>query len=113
MDLTVSTRTVGEFTVVDVSGEVDVVSAPTLRQLLNQAIVEGGTRLVVDLTQVPFLDSTGLGVLVGRLKVVRQQEGELRLVIASDRLLRNFKITGLDKVFPIFPTAKEAAADVS
>lgn len=111
MDLTVRTRTVGDFTVVAVSGEVDVVSAPTLRQLLNEAISEGGSRLVVDLTDVPFLDSTGLGVLVGRLKTVRQQEGELRLVISSDRLLRNFSITGLDKVFRIFPTAEEAAAD--
>lgn len=111
MDLTVRTRTVGDFTVVAVSGEVDVISAPTLRQLLNDAIAEGGTRVVADLTDVPFLDSTGLGVLVGRLKTVRQQDGELRLVIASDRLVRNFQITGLDKVFEIFPTVEEAVAD--
>lgn len=111
LDLTVRTRTVGDFTVVAVSGEVDVVAAPTLRQLLNEAIADGGKRLVVDLTDVPFLDSTGLGVLVGRLKVIRQQGGELRLVIASDRLLRNFRITGLDKVFGIFPTAQDAVAD--
>ncbi len=110
MELTVQTSAVGDFTVVAVSGEVDIVTAPTLRQLLNQAIDDGGPRLVVDLTAVPFLDSTGLGVLVGRLKVARQAGGDLRLVLTSERLLRNFKITGLDTVFKIFPTAKEATA---
>ncbi|CAG7571681.1 anti-sigma B factor antagonist [Barrientosiimonas humi] len=113
MNLDVSTREVGDVTVVAIAGEVDVFSAPALRDEMNRVIAEGRTRLVADLTDVPFLDSTGLGVLVGRLKAVRQQQGELRLVIASDRLLRNFSITGLDKVFRIYPTADKALADLS
>lgn len=113
MELTVRNGAVGEFMVVTVSGEVDVVTAPALRQQIAEVIADGNDRVVADLTDVPFLDSTGLGVLVGRLKVLRQQGGDLRLVITSDRVLRNFQITGLDKVFQIFPTVQEATTDAS
>ncbi|KNX36127.1 anti-sigma factor antagonist [Luteipulveratus halotolerans] len=113
MDLTVTTRDEGDVTVVTLAGEVDVFSAPTLRDEMSTVIARGGTRLLADLTDVPFLDSTGLGVLVGRLKTVRVQDGELRLVISSDRVLRNFQITGLDKVFRIYPTVEEGLADMT
>lgn len=110
MDLTATTREVGEVTVVTLVGEIDVYTAPELRQHLTAIIAGGHERLVLDLTDVPFLDSTGLGVLVGRLKVLRQQGGDLDLVISSERVLRNFSITGLDKVFAIHPSAEAALA---
>ena len=85
MDLSVSSSERGDVTVVHVAGEIDVYTAPLLREVLDKQIAAGRTKLVVDLEQVTFMDSTGLGVLVGRLKLVRGQNGSLRIVSAQDR----------------------------
>ncbi|GGL42234.1 STAS domain-containing protein [Phycicoccus endophyticus] len=108
MELSVTTSRRDDIGIVTVEGEVDVHSAAQLRQALDAEVAEGRTRLVVDLDAVSFLDSTGLGVLVGRLKLVRNSSGWLRLVCTSERILRVFRITGLDKVFGIFGTVEEA-----
>ncbi|KYH46402.1 STAS domain-containing protein [Branchiibius sp. NY16-3462-2] len=100
-------------TVISLAGEADVSTAARLREELVRAVGEGGPAYVVDLSRVPFLDSTALGVLVGRLKAVRSAGGDLVLVTDDQRLLRNFGITGLDKVFRIFPTIGEATAALS
>ena len=74
-------------------------------------LVSGGKyHLVVDMEGVDFLDSTGLGVLVGGLKRVRAHEGSLRLVCTQERILKIFRITGLTKVFPIHASVDEALA---
>lgn len=101
MDLTLTTRSDNEGAIVEVGGEVDVFTAPKLRDLLASLTEEGQTRLIVDLQQVQFLDSTGLGVLVGSLKRIRNRGGSLELVCSQPRLLKIFKITGLDTVFTI------------
>ena len=108
MELSVTTSHHDDVSVVTVEGEVDVYTAAQLRQTLDQEIADGPTRLVVDLDAVSFLDSTGLGVLVGRLKTVRNSSGWLRIVCTSDRILRVFRITGLDKVFGIHGTLDDA-----
>lgn len=110
MKLTVSTNDLGEVTVVTVAGEVDVYTAPQLRSALEERIAAGRTALVVDLQDVGFLDSTGLGVLVGRLKGLKQVDGWLAAVCSDERILRLFGITGLDRVLPIFDTVDEALA---
>ncbi|GIL35253.1 STAS domain-containing protein [Phycicoccus sp. DTK01] len=110
MELSVTTSHHDDVSVVTVEGEVDVYTAAQLRQTLDQEIADGHTRLVVDLDAVSFLDSTGLGVLVGRLKTVRNSSGWLRIVCTSDRILRVFRITGLDKVFGIHGTLDDALA---
>lgn len=110
MDLSLSTRTVGDHTVVEVGGEIDVYTAPKLRECLVELVNEGNYNLVVDMEGVDFLDSTGLGVLVGGLKRVRANEGSLRLVCNQERILKIFRITGLTKVFPIHTSVDEAAA---
>jgi len=110
MELSVSTRAVASYTVLEVAGEIDVYTAPQLRERLI-ALVEGGARyVVVDLSGVEFLDSTGLGVLVGALKRLRGVNGELRLVCAHERLLKIFRITGLDRVFALYDTVATATA---
>lgn len=100
-------------TVISLVGEADVSNAARLREELVRAVGDGGPAYVVDLSRVPFLDSTALGVLVGRLKAVRSAGGDLVLVTDDQRLLRNFAITGLDKVFRIFPAISEATAALS
>jgi anti-sigma B factor antagonist len=108
VDLSLSTRTVGDRTVVEVGGEIDVYTAPKLREQLVELVNDGSFHLVVDMEGVDFLDSTGLGVLVGGLKKVRAQDGSMSLICAQDRLLKIFRITGLAKVFTIH--ADEASA---
>ncbi|WP_411284976.1 STAS domain-containing protein [Lapillicoccus sp.] len=110
MDLDISTSQRDHHTVVHVGGEIDVYTAPALRERLDEEIERGEHDLVVDLSEVTFMDSTGLGVLVGRLKLIRVHEGAMRLVCDYDRVLKVFTITGLDKVFEIFPTVDEALA---
>lgn len=110
MDLTLSTREVGGRTIVAVGGEIDVYTAPKLRDTITELVVAGSYQLVIDMTAVEFLDSTGLGVLVGGLKKVRAHQGSLELVCNSDRLLKIFKITGLAKVFVIHESAETALA---
>lgn len=94
--------------VLAVQGEVDVATAPRLRERLISLVNEGRNRIVVDLEGVDFLDSTGLGVLVGALKRVRTQDGELGLVCTEGRILKVFEITGLTKVFPMYQSLDEA-----
>lgn len=108
MDLSVSTREQGGRTIVEVGGEIDVYTAPTLRDRLNSLVAEGHHHLVVDMQGVEFLDSTGLGVLVGGLKRVRSHDGSLRLVCSDERILKVFRITGLTKVFQIHETVEAA-----
>ncbi|MDX6285929.1 MAG: anti-sigma factor antagonist [Frankiales bacterium] len=110
MDLSLATRTEGDRTVVSVGGEIDVYTAPKLREQLIDLVSAGNYHLVVDMESVDFLDSTGLGVLVGGLKRVRAHDGSLELVCTQERILKIFRITGLTKVFPIHASVDEAIA---
>ena len=110
VDLSVSSSEQGAVTIVHVAGEIDVYTAPLLREVLDKQVAAGRTDLVVDLEKVTFMDSTGLGVLVRRLKLVRGQNGTLRIVSGQERILKVFKITGLDKVFHIYPSVGDATA---
>jgi anti-sigma B factor antagonist len=94
--------------VVEVGGEIDVYTAPRLREKIVELVDAGHYQLVVDMEGVDFLDSTGLGVLVGGLKRVRAHDGSLHIVCTQERLLKIFRITGLTKVFPIYDTIDEA-----
>ena len=108
MDLSLSTRNEGDRTIVEVGGEIDVYTAPRLREQLVDLVADGKYHLVVDMERVDFLDSTGLGVLVGGLKRVRAHDGSLRLVCTQERILKIFRITGLTKVFGIHTSLEEA-----
>jgi anti-sigma B factor antagonist len=111
MELSLSARATAGYLILDVAGEIDVYTAPQLRERLI-ALVEGGARqVVVNLDRVEFLDSTGLGVLVGALKRLRGVGGELLLVCAQERLLKIFRITGLDRVFTLYESVDAATTD--
>ncbi len=92
------------------TGELDVYTAPKLRDKVIELLDEGALHLIVDLRGVEFLDSTGLGALVGSLNRLRTCKGSLHLAIDSDRIIRIFRITGLVSVFTIHPTVSDAIA---
>ena len=108
MNLDLETSKQGDSSVISLRGEIDVYTAPRLRQALID-LVEGGAKdIVVDMERVDFLDSTGLGVLVGGLKRVKSNEGDLKLVVTQDRIMKIFDITGLAKVFAMFASLGDA-----
>lgn len=108
MDLGLDVSENNGVTVLVVRGEVDVYTAPRLRERLVELASEGHYRIAVDLEAVDFLDSTGLGVLVGGLKRLRSHDGDLLLVCTQHRILKVFEITGLTKVFSIFDSVDAA-----
>ena len=110
MELGLDVQKVDSHAVVDVKGEIDVYTAPKLREKLIELVSEGSYEVVVNLEGVDFLDSTGLGVLVGGLKRVRNHDGSLQLVCTQEKILKIFRITGLTKVFPIHASVEEAVA---
>lgn len=89
-------------------GEVDVYTAPQLKERLIERIDAGCVNILVDMEDVGFIDSSGLGVLVGGLRRAKESSGAIRLVCTRDNILKIFRITGLDKVFPIFDTIEQA-----
>jgi anti-sigma B factor antagonist len=96
--------------VVEVEGEIDVYTAPRLRELLVDLVNKNTYQFVVNMEKVDFLDSTGLGVLVAGLKRMRTHNGSLDVVCTQERILKILRITGLTKVFGIYQTVDQAIA---
>src|SRR6059058_5233723 len=108
MDLGLDVTERNGYAILAVRGEVDVYTAPRFRERLIELVSEGRHKIVVDLEAVDFLDSTGLGVLVGGLKRLRSHDGDLTLVCTKSRILKVFEITGLTKVFSIYDSVDAA-----
>ncbi|MEI6624372.1 MAG: STAS domain-containing protein [Actinomycetes bacterium] len=108
MDLEISSSRRGGACVVTLVGEVDVYTAPALRISLVDATESGCSAIIVDMSDVDFIDSSGLGVLVSILKRVSEQDSTLTIVSDREIVLKVFRVTGLDRVFPIVPTLAEA-----
>lgn len=98
----------GDCAVLRVAGEVDVYTAPVLRERILDLAAKGAVHVIADMSRVDFLDSTGLGVLVGGLKRLREHDGSLTLVISATRILRLFEMTGLTRVFRAQPSVLAA-----
>ena len=113
MDLGLDVSERDGYTVLAVRGEVDVYTAPALRDRIADLLDSGQQQLVIDLGGVEFLDSTGLGVLVAGLNRAREVGGSLSLVCPQERVLKLFRITGLDEVFTVHSTVDEALASTS
>jgi anti-sigma B factor antagonist len=99
---------IGDCAVLQVTGEVDVYTAPILREQMRELAAKGAVHLIADLGQVDFLDSTGLGALVGGLKRLREARGSLALVTSTPRILRVFQITGLTKALAVQRSVADA-----
>lgn len=96
--------------VVELAGELDVYSAPQLRDVLAEAAARSAPLIVVDLAALEFMDSSGLGVLVAGWKRARAQGGRLSVAAPSARVARIFRTTGLDRALPVFATVAAAEA---
>ncbi|NLN75690.1 MAG: STAS domain-containing protein [Armatimonadetes bacterium] len=98
-----------ELPTVELQGEVDVYTAPKLKQQMIKLLESNTRELIIDLTKVDYLDSTALGVLIGGLRRIRERDGNMVLVCPNTRILRVFEITGLDKIFEIFTSLEDAS----
>ena len=98
--------------VISVAGEIHVTTAPEFSQRLNDAISAGTRGVVIDMSGVEFIDSTGLSVLLNGLRRVTRSDGRLALVVTNPTVLRLFEITKLDSTFDIQPTREAAIARV-
>jgi anti-sigma B factor antagonist len=98
--------------VIEVEGQIDLYSAPEFKERTKRVIDEGAKRVIVDLTAVTFMDSTGLGVLVGALKRLRAADASLLLVVTDYDIERLFELTGLDKSFKMYRSRDDALEDL-
>ncbi|NLE73884.1 MAG: STAS domain-containing protein [Actinobacteria bacterium] len=108
MELVIDKTTTDGALVIRVNGELDVYTAPQLKNALSEGASQGHHSLVIDLTCVGFLDSTALGVLVGGQKQMEAEAVRLSLVITDPNLAKIFRITGLDGLFEIYSSVSEA-----
>ena len=109
MNFDISTEQFGDDRyVISLSGEVDLYTAPEFKQQLLEVIGQGGKEVVVDFSNTTFIDSTTLGVLVGGVKRLRTNDGQLSLVCSDRNITKIFEITGLDRVFTIYQTRDDA-----
>jgi len=110
-DLNIHLRSSDDETqVFELQGSLDIATSPTVRAALLDAAERGQHRLVVDLSGLDFIDSTGLGALIGGQRRARENGGEVRLVAREGQILRLLRITGLLTVFPVYRTLEDALA---
>jgi anti-sigma B factor antagonist len=98
--------------VISLAGEVDLYTAPEFKQQLLEVIGQDATQVIVDFSNTTFIDATTLGVLVGGVKRLRTNGGQLALVCSDRNITKIFEITGLDRVFSIYATRDEAVAQI-
>lgn len=108
MEFTVDHRIHGDLTIVTVTGEIDVFTTPRLRESLLEMIENGAVHLILDFTDVTFLDSTGLGVLVGMFHRLRSRNGSMVIAGSGDRIRRVFYVTQLNKIFELYDSLDQA-----
>jgi anti-sigma B factor antagonist len=109
LDIKVNVReSEGDAYVVELGGEIDVYTSPKVKDAITELIDQGHYNLVINLEKVRYIDSTGLGVLIGGLKRVREHGGSVSLVCTNPQIRKIFDITGLVKIFGIYEDEAEA-----
>ena len=104
-------KTVGAAALVEVEGDVDMYSSPELRQTLQRLTSEKRRTIVLDLSGVDFMDSSGIATLVQTMKESRPFGGEIRLASPGGNVMRVLKLSNLTTLFRIFPTVDEACVE--
>lgn len=111
IELELETEKRNQWSVLRVTGDVDLFSAPQLRSAVYEIVESGQSQIAIDLSRVAFLDSTGLGVLVGALKRLREQNGTMVLLSPQKPVRRVLSVTGLDRIFTVVDQLNEAGVD--
>ena len=101
---------VADVQLIKVTGEIDVYTAPEFKSAVNKAIDAGSLNLVIDLTNVSYMDSSGFGILLGATKKVRPKGGTINLLGCSEAITRMLKITRLDTIFGMHGSMEDALA---
>ena len=111
MNIKTNTKALGELAkLIEVQGELDVYTSPKLKEAIADVVDNAKTNLVIDLNNVRYIDSTGLGVLIGTLKKIRENGSQMMLVCNVSQILSVFSITGLSKILTICDTVSAAEA---
>lgn len=101
MNLTINIDEKNKQAIMTLKGEIDIYTAPKLKEQLNELVGESKADVIVDLKGVTYMDSTGLGTFVSGLKHAKESDAKLKLIRANDRLIRLFQVTGLDSVIDV------------
>lgn len=101
----------GSYTEVSASGRLNMVSAPKLRTFVADVVASGSNRIVVNLRDTTFMDSSGLGALIGCLKAARQAGGDLRIAAVQPQVKMVLELTSMDRVLTSYASADEAFGD--
>ena len=109
MSVTIRSAAQPPWTVLSVTGDLDVVGAPELRQAVVRVVADGARRVALDITGLDFIDSFGIGAVVGALKRVRQRGGDLELVCPVPRIRRVFEICDLDRILVFHTSVNDLA----
>lgn len=115
MDIKVNVRQFdgkADVCIVDLNGEIDVYTSPKVKETIGGLIDQGHYTLVINLENVRYIDSTGLGVLIGGLKRVREHSGTVNLVCTNPQIKKIFDITGLVKIFGIYDSEASACENL-
>jgi anti-sigma B factor antagonist len=110
-ELSIHVQVVDNTNVFELTGSLDIATSPTVRAALIEASERGDHRIVVDLAKLEFLDSTGLGALIGAQRRAKEFGGDVSLVAKEGQILRLLRITGLLKVFAVYATLQGALTD--
>lgn len=113
LNVDIHTEQAGHTLVFKLRGSLDIATAPSVRAAMTEAAEKNKQDVVVDLTQVEFLDSTGLGALIGAHKRAVEHGGTLRLVVSDGQILRLLNITGLIRVLGVYHSLEDALAERS
>ena len=109
LNLSINHQSTEEAQYVFLKGEIDVYTSTQLKEEIIPLVEKRGNKVIVDLTEVEYIDSTGLGIFIGALKASRKNESSIKLTGLSERVRRLFSITGLDEVIEIEETSREEA----
>ncbi|MCL5105224.1 MAG: STAS domain-containing protein [Armatimonadetes bacterium] len=112
MDLQIVVRRRGGVPVIDLTGEVDAYTSARFREIMLETIDGDSGSLVISMVDVEYIDSSGLGALVGGLKRVSERNGRIVIVCSKPQVRKVFEITGLEKVFPIYDEEDDAIGAV-
>lgn len=113
MDLRIKVRDSNGTPVIELGGELDAYTCSRFREAVIEVIQNGHTNIIINMEDVEYIDSSGLGTLVGGLKRVSEQKGTIAIICASTQIKKVFEITGLERVFPIYHNEEDAVSEIS